>query len=553
MKIPSIPQIYRHINRWREIVSVLSKYGLAGWISRLDLDFAKGILKTRDGAALARTSRERRIRLALEELGPTFIKLGQIFSTRPDLVGIELADELKELQCNVPADPPERVREMLETELGRPVDECFADFSDEPLASASIGQVHRARLHTGEDVVVKIQHYNIERRMWIDLDMMVGLAQLAELIPELAQQRPTTIVNEFRRVLRRELDFEREQRNILQFAHDFRRLQSVHIPQVYPEFSTRRVLTLEYLEGTKLCDTHGLAQAGVDPARVARNGAELYLEMIFGQGSYHADPHPGNLILMEGNVIGLVDFGMVGRLDETLREEVEEMLMAIVERDAYYLTAIIMRIGAPPPDLDEPALCVDVADFVDHYGSQPIDRFDLSGALREMLEIIRRYHIVLPAPLAMLLKVLIMLEGTAQMLCPKFCLMEVMQPYRRRLLIRRMSPSRQLKKMRRLYHEAEQLVTILPRRIMDILEQVQSGKFDVHLDHRGLEPSVNRLVLGMLASALFLGSSIMLSRNVGPKLFDISVLGACGCTLALMLGIRLLRAISKSGHLDRRK
>jgi ubiquinone biosynthesis protein len=196
---------------------------------------------------------------------------------------------------------------------------------------------------------------------------------------------------------------------------------------------------------------------------------------------------------------------------------------------------------------------VDVADFVDHYGSQPVESFDLSGALAEMLEIVRSYHIVLPAPLAMLLKVLIMLEGTGRLLSPQFSLMEVMQPYRRKLMMRRMSPARQLKKVRRLYHEAEQLVTILPRRIMDILEQVQSGKFDVHLDHRGLEPSVNRLVLGMLASALFLGSSILLSREVGPKLFGISVLGLSGCTLAILLGLRLLRAISKSGHLDRRK
>jgi len=190
---------------------------------------------------------------------------------------------------------------------------------------------------------------------------------------------------------------------------------------------------------------------------------------------------------------------------------------------------------------------------VDHYGSQPIELFDLGGALSEMIEVIRRHAIVLPAPLAMLLKVLIMLEGTGRMLCPKFSLMEVMQPYRQRMLLRRLSPQRHWRKLRRLMRDSEQLVQELPRRMIDILQQVQSGRFDVHLDHRGLEPSVNRLVLGMMTSALFLGSAILLSRHVESRLNALSILGIGGCVISLALGLRLLRAISKSGHLDQKK
>lgn len=560
MKISSIPQIYRHLNRWREILSVLSRYELAHWIGRLGPDFAKDLLKAPGGTAIARHAWEARIRLALAELGPTFIKLGQLLSTRPDLVGVELAEELRHLQTEVPADPPEVVQATIRAELGRGVDELFAEFDSAPVASASIGQVHRARLHSGEEVVVKVQHADITRKVEVDLDILTGLAQLAERIPEFQNYRPGAIAAEFQRAMRRELDFGREERNMQQFAGDFRHDSTVHVPWAYPELCTGRVLTMEMIRGTKLAETARLAAEGIDLDEVARRGASLFLEMIFSHGFYHADPHPGNVLLMEGNVIGLLDFGMVGRIDEQLQEDVTDMLVAIGNRDAEHLTAVITRVGAVPPGLDRAALGLDVTDFVAHYGSLSLDRFDLSGALNEMTEMIRRYHIMLPARIAMLLKVLVTLEGTARMLSPKFSLVEVMAPYQKKMLWQRFSPGRRIRKIRRLYSEMEHLVSVLPRGIVDILEQVQSGKFDVHLDHRGLEPSVNRLVLGMLTSALFLGSTLLLSRKV-PPVFDvpwtditeISALGACGMVLSMGLGLRILRAIKKSGRLDRRK
>ncbi len=560
MRITSIPQIYRHLNRWREILAVLSKYELAAWIGRLGPDFAKDLLKARTGAAIARLGWETRIRLALTELGPTFIKLGQILSTRPDLVGVALAEELQQLQANVPADPPTTIRETIETELEQPVAKLFAEFEDQAMASASIGQIHRARLFSGEIVVVKVQHANIEKTVAVDLDILAGLAQLTERIPEFQNYRPGAIVAEFKRALHRELDFGREERNMEQFARDFARDPTVHIPRPYPELSTHRVLTMELVEGTRLVDAKDSPPKGFDSEEVARHGANLYLKMIFSNGIYHADPHPGNILVMDNGVIGLLDFGMVGRIDERLQEEVGEMLMAVGNGDSEHLTSIIIRVGAVPSTLDRTALGLDVADFVAHYGNQPVDQFDLSGALNEMIEMIRRFNIVLPARIAMLIKVLVTLEGTSRLLNPKFNLIEVMAPYRKKLLRRRLSPRRRLRKMRRLYSEVERLVEVLPRGVIDILEQVQTGKFDVHLDHRGLEPSVNRLVLGMLASALFLGSTLLLSRNVPPLapqwiplIHNLSVPGIVGITLSIALGLRLWRAINKSGRLDRRK
>jgi ubiquinone biosynthesis protein len=559
MRISSIPQIYRHLNRWYEIVAVLIKYELAAWIGRLGPDFAKDILKTPSKTAIARHRWETRLRMALSELGPTFIKLGQILSTRPDLVGVTLAEELQSLQADAPADPPSAVRKLIEAELGRKIEEVFDNFEETAMASASIGQVHRAVLKTGEKVVVKVQHADIERKFSVDLDILAGLAQLAEMIPEFQPYRPRSLVGEFQRALRRELDFARELRNLQQFIHDFRGSPIVRFPQPYPELSTRRVLTMELLEGRSLLELSRSPGAECDLDEVARRGAAICLEMIFSNGFYHADPHPSNILVMPDGVVGMLDCGMVGRLDEQLQDDFCELLLALGENDAEYLTTLILRIGKSPGNLDRASLSLDITDFLAHYASQPIEHFDLSGALKEMTEIIRRYHVMLPARIAMLLKALITLEGTAQLASPRFSLVEMMRPYRKKMLWRRMSPKRRLKKFRRFVSEMEHLIEYIPRGIVEIFEQVQSGKFDVHLDHRGLEPSVNRLVYGMLTSALFLGSALLLSYKVHPLMQlspifeDTSLFGFLGSILSLAMGYRLYRAIHKSGHLDRPK
>jgi ubiquinone biosynthesis protein len=557
MRITAIPQIYRNVNRWGEILSILSKYGLAGWLSRFDFTFGKGWLKNQRGQVLADASREVRIRLALEELGPTFIKLGQIMSTRPDLVGTSLASELEKLQASVPPDPPEVAVRVIEQALGSTIGEIFRQFDEIPIASASIGQVHRATLPSGERVAVKVQHADIRQRVWVDLDILTGLAQLAQHLPELEPYRPCATVAEFQRVLRRELDFDREARNMVEFRRYFASNPHVRIARPYTELCTDRVLVMEWLEGTSL----GVLDAGSrDPAELeqaARYGAELYLEMIFTHGMYHADPHPGNLFLLADGTIALLDCGMVGRIDESLREDIEDLLAAIVEQDGDRLAAVVMRLGSTPLDLDESALRVDLTEYTSHYAHQAVDRFEVAEAVVEMFELMQRHRIVLPAAATLLLKVLIMLEGTAQRLAPSFSLMEVLAPYRKKMLARRMSPARQFRKAKRIAYEFEQLAEVLPRRIREMLQQIQSGRFDVHLDHRGLEPSVNRLVLGMLTSALFLGSVLLVTNQVLALTFwpleGISAPGLVGVGLSAAMGLRLLRAITKSGHLDRRK
>ncbi|EAQ79629.1 ABC transporter [Blastopirellula marina DSM 3645] len=575
------------MNRGTEIFTVLSRYGLADWIHQLNLDFAKGILKANDGELLSKYSREARIRMAISDLGPTFIKLGQILSTRPDIVGVELADELKKLQADVPADSFDAVKKTLESELCQPIESIFARFDVEPIASASIGQVHLAELLNGKTVVVKVQHAAIEKKVNEDLDILAGFAALAERLPEFAPYRPTTTVAEFQRALRRELDYGREERNMLQFAAQFSDDETVLIPAVYSEYCTSRVLTMEYIEGVKLSQREALEEMEVNFAEVARRGAELYVSMIFDHGFYHADPHPGNILVLPGDVIGLLDFGMVGRIDDRLREEMEDLLVGLTSGDADMLSSVIMRWGTLPKELDDNSLRREISDFIGDYAHRPLEKMNFGEVINDMFRIIRSYQIALPPQVAMLLKTMVMLDGTGRLLDPEFNLVQLLQRHRRRIMMKRFSPKRRWRKWTRFYREMERLAEVAPRRMSEMLEQVRTGRFDVHLDHRMLGPTVNRLVTGIVASSLFLGSALMLSMKVPPLLFhhrtpvvrpleetsdseqtppaqtqytddtsymgmrDISIMGMSGLIISFGISLRLLLAINKSGHLDR--
>ncbi|TWT87448.1 putative protein kinase UbiB [Pseudobythopirellula maris] len=551
MNITSIPQVYRNANRWREILSVLSKHGLANWVARVELPtFAKGLLKKRNTDNAGAVGKEQRVRMALEELGPTFIKLGQLLATRPDQVGVELAEELTLLQTAAPADSWEDVRRTIEVDLGSTVEQLYAHFDHQPVASASIGQVHRARMHDGTEVAVKVRHVGIEKRISVDAEILVGLGELAERLPDLQPYRPKATAIELQRSLRRELDLNEERRRMVQFREAFAGDARVRIPRPYAELSSERVLTLEWLDGEKLSSPALAQRPDACLGQLARNGAGVYLDMIFEHGLYHADPHPGNILVLPDGVIGLLDFGMVGRIPDALREDLEDMLMAIVSDDPAMLVSVLGRIGSVPTDLDEAAFTAEVTEFVDHFGRQNLRGFDLAGAMAELIGVLRRRRVLLPPALAMLLKLLVMLEGTARRLEPDFSLLELVAPMQRKMVLRRLSPRRQAKKARRFYGELEQLAEETPRRLREVLSQLQTGTFEVHLDHRGLEPSVNRLVLGLLTSSLVIGSSLMLSNNV-LSVYGVSAPGVVGFALSAVLGLRLILAISKSGWIDR--
>ena len=530
----------RHARRAGEVASILAKYGLADWLSHIGVPFPRHLLKDAAGDLLTEHSRATRVRLAVLELGTTFIKLGQMLSTRPDLVGWEIAEELARLQDGVPPDPPDVAMKSVEAELGKPIAELFAEFDPVPIASASIAQVHGATMHDGSRVVVKVQHPDIETRIRADLEILQLLADFSERSEELKRYQPGAIVGEFHRSLRRELDFTREERNAQEFAANFRHDITVHFPKTYPSHSTSRVLTMERLDGTSLRDSEGLEKVTVNRDDLAKRGATIWMEMLFRDGFYHADPHPGNIFVLHDGKLGIMDCGMVARVDEQLRESIEDLLVTAASGDALHLARLLARLCAPPPDLDEGALSVELSDFISFYGSQPLERFQLGAALNEIVRCISRYQLVLPSSLAQILKMLVMLDGTARLLSPRINLLDVIRPYHRKIMVRYLSPRRQLRRLQRLLSEWGYLAQTLPHNLGDVFDQIQKGRFDIHLEHRRLEPSVNRLVMGLVCSAMFLGAALLLSYQVPPKIGDYSIIGWIMFLISSALGLRLL-------------
>ncbi len=539
-----------NIARAGQVIGILARYGLADWLTSVKPDIARRLLRNRINPALLEGTHEARIRRALTDLGTTYIKLGQILSTRADLIGPELARELTYLQSQTPADPPTVAAAAVEKELGRPLAELFARFDPVAFASGSIGQVHRAVHHDGRQLVVKVQHPNIEAKIRNDIEILGGLALLAAQHPDLKRYQPVMIVDEFQQTLLRELDFHREFRNQQEFRARFASDATVYFPEPIAELSSARVLTMEFVDGVSIAETALLKAQQIDLGELARRGANVYLEMIFRDGFYHADPHPGNILLMPDGRIGMLDCGMVGRLDEGLRDSIEQLLLSIVQRDSALMTRIIKRLCSVPRGIDPSALNADISDYLAYYGSQSLDQLNLGAALTEMTEIIRHHHLIMPRRVSLLIKVLLMLEGTSRLLNPRFSLIELIVPYQRKMIRRRLSPKRYSRKLQRLIREWIQFSEKLPEDLNALFDQMREGKVDVRLEHRRLQPSVNRLVFGIVTSALFLGSIQLWSFNVPPLVGGVSIFGVIGCVISVLLGFWLLRSINKSGHLD---
>ena len=554
MRFTALTRLERNLHRVGQIVGVLAKFGLADWVKGIPFSWVQDRIQSVGGQHIPDLKVEERVRLAFTELGTTFIKLGQVLSTRPDLVGPEMARELVHLQTDAPADPPEAVRATVEAEFGKPLSTLFAEFEDVPFASASIAQAHLARLHSGEQVVVKVQHAGIADKIMSDLDILASLAELAEKhAPQMRLYQPEAILRQFRRTLLRELDFTFERRNLEEFSQHFAQDDSVHFPRAYPGFSTRRVLTMERLEGILGTETAALAASGADLNEFARRGANMYLQMIFRDAFYHADPHPGNLMLLPGGVVGVLDCGMVGRLEEELAQGIDEMLMAVLTHDSADLGEIILRLGSAPPATNRDQLRADLADFVADYVGQSLQDMDLSGALNSLLGIIRRYNITMPPPLSLLLRTLVELEGTAQQLSPHFSLGEVFRPFYSTLVRRRLSVRRLLGRFQHAYRDWERLVESLPRDLGDVLKRVRDGTFSVHFDLRHIDPVINRLVLGVITAALLVSSALLWIMKAAPTIAGISVFGCGGYLVATYLVWRLIRAIKRSGDISSKK
>jgi ubiquinone biosynthesis protein len=551
MALKGLRHASRHIARYREIFSVLARYGFSDWVNRVEFDFAREILERKAPQALLSLSTQQRARMALMDLGPTFIKLGQFLSVRPDIVGVPFSEELKLLQSRVTQDPPEVVRGIVEADLKAATEDIFAEFDPVPVASASIGQVHRATLKTGEKVAVKVRRLGIEDVVATDMEILADIAGIVEsYVEESRYYRPRETVSQFTRVITREMDFLREARHIINLGSDLSGNATVKIPKVYERLTTSRVLVMEWVDGKQLNELTDDDKKPLDMAAVAETVARLYLQMIFVNGFYHADPHPGNIMIMGDGKLALLDFGMVGRLSARVREYIEDLIPAIVSGDAERLARIIIKIGSLPPTLDQAALGADLSEFISYYGSVPIARINLAEALNEAVSIIHRHHIILPSEVIVLLKTLMTLDGSNRALSPEFSLISLLAPYQKNFAASILSPGRTIKRALRLSDSMRDFLETAPPAIADILERFRKGTLEIHMEHRGLEHSANRLVFGILTAAMFMGSSMVLSAGLPPKILGLSALGLFGYLISLVMGIRILWAIWISGRLE---
>ena len=553
MKFQAAAQIPGDLARAQEVVRVLLKFGMAEWMKGTEWEPARRLLTSHSGEIITDHPFPVRLRLALTDLGTTFIKLGQVLSTRQDMVGPEIAQELSHLQSGTPADPPEVVIATVEKELGRPIAECFRDFDPVALASASIGQVHLAHLLNGKPVVVKVQHPGIEGKIRRDLNILSSLVSLAEVRDEFKRYEPAAVVREFRQIMLRELDFRREMRNLQQFRQNFSEDETVSFPKPYPELTTGRVLTMQFLKGVCVGDAEQLARKHISGDAMARTGAGVFVQMMFRDGFYHADPHPGNLLALPKGRVGILDGGMVGRIDDELRERIIELLLAAADRDSVRLAEVIAVTCHAPSDLDRGNLSSDLMEVLGQFGTQSMDQFDVSGALTSVTRIIHEYKLVMPSRLSMLIKCLIVLEGTGKSLSPKFNLAELLEPYRHQFALHQFSPQVLFRKAKRLHRDMEMLIETVPRGLSNLMDQLQGGKLSVRHLHPFLESAVNRLVYGLLISVLLASSALLWSHDVPPTIHGLSVFGFLGYMLASFLGAQLIWTLHRMEVSRKRK
>ena len=539
---------YRRFRRYRQIINILVRNGFGGLLESLRL--RRTFRKRRPLTDAPPSPRARRLRQAVEELGPTFIKVGQMLSTRADIVPPDIFRELQKLQDRVPPVPADQVIAEIESELRVPMDTIFSDFSDTPTASASIGQVHKAQLQTGERVAVKVQRPRIRRTIEEDIDILLTLARLAERhIPEAAMYDPTGIVNRFARYIRQELDYTLEGRNMERFARNFADDETVHIPGVHWNLTSGRILTMELVDGIKVSQLEKLREAGFDPKRIAVKGAEAYLKQIFVHGFFHGDPHPGNILVLPGEVIGFLDFGIVGRLDSRMEEQLNNVLIAIARKDPMRITEELLRISVLDEDTDIDELRADMTELVDRYYGVPLSQFQVSELVREMGEISSRHGIRMNRQFGLLGKVLAGVEGVGRQLDPDFNIIFLIEPFAKRLVARRISPKAIIDNSTRIIKDYSDLIKALPQDLRIALEKIRSGKLRVEFKHVGLENivpemerSTSRLSFAMIIAALVVGSALIMQSEptIGPSLLGIPIIGALGYFIAAICGLWLL-------------
>jgi ubiquinone biosynthesis protein len=555
----SQPAPQRHLGRISEIAQVAVKHGFGYFFARNRLSdlVPWGGEKIEPGAEES-SERGRRLREMLDELGPTFVKFGQLLSTRPDVVPPDIVAELRGLQDDVRPFPFEQAAEMIEAELGLPLHRAFIAFQETPMAAASIGQVHRATLPNGKEVVVKVQRPDAPRQIEADLALFYQAAKIVkERVRALDFIDARALVDEFARSLRQELDYRHEARNAEQFRRDFAGHVHVHIPRVYWSYTRERVLTLEYLNGTQLADLDPELLAIEDRKRLAVLMAEAWMEMIFRHGFFHGDPHPANILVIERDEIGLVDFGLSGKLSDEDMSKLTRLFIDAASENVDALPKRLADLGVRYPREREEEFRAEIRELYYRYYGASLAEIDPLQIIREAFNLIYSMNLRLPTRFMLLDKAIATLASVGTELYPEFNVFEVAKPYARSLMLGRYGPRRMLSRARRETIRFGQIAHDLPYQVHDILEEVRDGQIEVGFVHKGLDDLLhkldvlfNRLVIAIVVAAGLIGSSLIgIFAEEGPSILGVHLISALGFFLSTVLGVWLLWGVIRSGRL----
>lgn len=548
----------RNAARFREILSVFAKHGFDDLTSALHLDKyldMGGKYFKLAPRADRHLTRPERFRTALEELGPAFIKLGQMIGNRPDLIPPDWAVELEKLQDAVPPFPAADAKAQVEAQFGAPLAELFIRFEEKPIASASMAQVHEAELLSGEVVAVKVQRPGIEETVRTDLEIMFHLAHLLEkYVKGMDVLGAVSVCEEFERTLLKELDFSLEAAQVERFALASKGLRNFRAPKVHRSRTGRRVLTLEFIKGIKANQTEAIRAAGIDPARVARTLSEILLHQVFNQGFFHADPHPGNILIMEGGTVCLLDYGMVGTLSPSHRDRLMDIVVGVAEQDASRIAKTLLQLAFQPSDSVED-LEYEVGGLLETYSFVALQDFRIGEFLNRLIRLIITHKLRMPPGFFLMLKAIVTLEGVARRLDPRFDMVASLRPFVRRALRDRLRPDRLAREMYQGALDLAPMIRELPAQARDILGLVKRGKLRIEFQHQGLEPMLrshermaNRLVFAFIVAALIIGSSLVVLSGIPPKWHGVPVLGVAGFSGAALVGLWLLVSLLRKGE-----
>ena len=551
---------YQQAKRLRDIAGVLLKFGYDDLAQHLPLPRAARIPLRRvreQQADMQEISQPVRLRRACEELGPTFVKLGQLAAARTRILPLEFTDELAKLQDQVAPLAFAEVRAVITEELKRPPEEVFAGVEEKPLGSASIGQVHRAKLTSGEDVVVKVQRPGIEKTVAEDLAILRQIASLAEThLPEWRLHRPVALVNELAKSLEKELDFTIEAAHLERFCWQFRDEATVYLPKVYLEFTTPHLLVMEHVEGIKASHLDKLDAAGHHRAELSRRIADLVMKQIFVHGFFHADPHPGNIQIMEDGRICFLDFGMMGFLDLRTREAFVDLVWGIARRSETSVATALLKLTESDVEPARSTFETDVAEFMHQHFYRAAGEIHFGKLVTGLVQLSSKHQLQMPPDLVVMLKSLSLTEELVRWLNPKHDLIAQATPFMKQTRLERMRPKRVLTSLLEFGQELAETARELPNELRRIISQLKTGQTRVNFHHEGLEPatnaferSTNRLSFALVVAALIISSSLIIRSKVPPMWGDVSVVGIVGYLLAGLMGFWLLIAILRHGKM----